>query len=126
MTVAFTWARGLRRKVSPAALKSFFVLAGIIVPDAREISGCSRRNINAIFTQHALQRMAKRQLQREWVHRVIASLARIEPDEIDATLEHRLGIVPELANRVLRVIVSRDEPKRVITVHLDRKMKGYS
>jgi len=31
---------------------------------------------------------------------------------------------PELANRALRVIVSKDEPKRVITAHLDRKMKG--
>jgi len=38
-------------------------------------------------------------------------------------LEHRLGIVPELADRVLRVIVSKTEPKRVITVHVDRKMK---
>jgi hypothetical protein len=31
--------------------------------------------------------------------------------------------VPELANRVLRVIVSKDEPKRVITAHVDRKLK---
>ncbi len=30
----------------------------------------------------------------------------------------------ELANRALRVIVSKDEPKRVISAHLDRKMKG--
>lgn len=44
--------------------------------------------------------------------------------EVDATLEHRLATVPELANRVLRVIVSKDEPKRVITAHLDRKLKG--
>jgi Arc/MetJ-type ribon-helix-helix transcriptional regulator len=43
---------------------------------------------------------------------------------VDATLEHRLAAVPELANRALRVIVSKDEPKRVITAHLDRKMKG--
>jgi hypothetical protein len=32
--------------------------------------------------------------------------------------------VPELANRVLRVIVSKGETKRVVTVHPDRKMKG--
>jgi hypothetical protein len=32
--------------------------------------------------------------------------------------------VPELANRILRVIVSKDEPKRVVTAHLDRKTKG--
>ena len=68
--------------------------------------------------------MAKRQLQREWVERVVTSPARIEPDENDAALEHRLATVPELANRVLRVIVSKDEPKRVITVHLDRNLKN--
>lgn len=47
--------------------------------------------------------------------------AHIEPDEVDATLEHRLATVPEFANRVLRVNVSKDEPGRVITAHLDRK-----
>jgi len=76
------------------------------------------------YTEHALGRMAKRQLQREWVERVVTSPARIEPDENDAALEHRLATVPELANRVLRVIVSKDEPKRVITVHLDRNLKN--
>ncbi len=39
-------------------------------------------------------------------------------------LEHRLATVPELDGRVLRVIVSISEPKRVITAHLDRKIKG--
>ena len=47
-----------------------------------------------------------------------------QQDEVDAELEHRLAAVPELANRVLRVIVSKDEPRRVITAHLDRKLKG--
>ncbi len=68
--------------------------------------------------------MAKRQLHKEWIERVIGHPSRIEPDEVDATLEHRLAAVPELANRVLRVIVSKDEPKRVITAHVDRKLKG--
>ena len=77
-----------------------------------------------IYTEHVLRRMAKRQLREEWIERAVANPARIEPDEVDATLEHRLGSVPELANRVLRVIVSKDEPRRVITAHLDRKLKG--
>ena len=76
-----------------------------------------------IYTEHALRRMAKRKLREEWIERVVSNPSRIEPDEVDATLEHRLAAVPELANRVLRVIVSKDEPKRVITAHLDRKMK---
>lgn len=76
------------------------------------------------FTQHALQRMAKRQLRQEWVERAVASPARIEPDAQDAALEYRLAAVPELAGRVLRVIVSKVEPRRVVNVHLDRSMKG--
>ena len=76
------------------------------------------------YTQHALQRLAKRQLQEAWIERAVANPLRVEPDEQDPSLEHRLAVVPELASRVLRVIVSKDEPKRVITAHLDRKMKG--
>jgi hypothetical protein len=34
-----------------------------------------------------------------------------------------LGRVPELANRILRVIVTKADPIRVVTMHLDRKMK---
>lgn len=75
------------------------------------------------FTQHAVGRMAKRQLQREWVERVVAKPETVEDDEFDSELEHRLGKVPELANRVLRVIVTRSDPMRVVTVHLDRRMK---
>ena len=77
-----------------------------------------------IYTEHALRRMAKRQLREEWIERVVNNPSRIEPAEVDATLEHRLATVLEVANRVLRVIVSKDEPKRVITAHLDRKLKG--
>jgi len=80
--------------------------------------------MSLIYTEHALQRMAKRQLPQEWVDRTVSNPARIEPDPEDISLEHRLAILPELANRVLRVIVSKDEPNRVITAYLDRKMKG--
>jgi hypothetical protein len=71
-----------------------------------------------------LRRLAKRELREEWVQRAVDNPVRIEADEVDPALEHRLGVVPELANRILRVIVSKDEPKRVISAHLDRKMKG--
>jgi hypothetical protein len=79
--------------------------------------------MNLIYTEHVLRRMAKRQLRKEWIERVVGHPSRIEPDAVDATLEHRLAAVPELANRVLRVIVSKEEPMRVITAHLDRKLK---
>jgi len=80
--------------------------------------------MNIHYTEHARKQMAKRQLESEWVERIVRSPARTEVDGIDDSLEHRLGIVPELANRVLRVVISRDEPRRVITAYLDRTMKG--
>lgn len=80
--------------------------------------------MSLVFTKHALARLAKRQLEREWIERTVSSPARIEGDAEDPALEHRLAVVPELANRVLRVIVSKAEPKRVITAHVDRSMKG--
>jgi len=90
---------------------------------------CSRQlgggyGMNVIYTEHARQRMVKRRLAQEWIERVIANPARIEPDETDPELEHRLGRIPELADRVLRVIVAKSEPMRVITMHLDRNLKG--
>ena len=75
------------------------------------------------YTQHAVARMAKRQLQPAWVQWVVASPDLVEDDNVDSELEHRLGKVPELANRVLRVIVTKSDPMRVVTVHLDRRMK---
>lgn len=77
-----------------------------------------------IYTEHVLRRMAKRQLRVEWIERAVEFPTLIEPDAVDALLEHRLAVVPELASRVLRVIVSREEPRCVITAHLDRKLKG--
>jgi hypothetical protein len=38
--------------------------------------------------------MAKRGLRAEWIERVVAHPSRIEPDEVDAALEHRLAAVP--------------------------------
>jgi hypothetical protein len=90
----------------------------------QEKSEWRRRQIKLIYTKHVLLRMVKRELREEWIERVVRNPSRVEPDEVDPALEHRLAPVPELANRVLRVIVSKDEPKRVITAHLDRKMKG--
>jgi hypothetical protein len=76
------------------------------------------------YTQHAVGRIAKRQIQVAWIERAVQQPDVVEDDEFDAELEHRLGKVPELANRVLRVIVTKTDPMRVVTLHLDRRMKG--
>jgi uncharacterized DUF497 family protein len=76
------------------------------------------------FTKHAMQRLAKRGLKPEWIEKIVAAPQLVEPDLEDADLEHRLGVLPELDNRVLRVIVSISEPTRVITAFPDHSMKG--
>lgn len=80
--------------------------------------------MHPIYTRHALARLEKRKIKRAWVEQVVGNPDSIEADGVDPTLQHRLGKVPELANRVLRVIVSLDEPMRIITLYLDRNMKG--
>jgi len=68
--------------------------------------------------------MGKRAIKPEWVDRVIRAPAFRHDDDNDPELEHCLAKIPELANRVLRVIVSKSEPKKVITLYPDRNMKG--
>jgi len=72
------------------------------------------------YTRHALARMEKRLLTREMVESVLAHPEKRMPDPVDPQLEHCWGKVPALANRTLRVIVSTESPRRVITAHLDR------
>jgi uncharacterized DUF497 family protein len=76
------------------------------------------------YTEHALLRMTKRGIDPEWVERLIRNPTLRLDDNSDSELEHRLAKVPELANRVLRVIVSKKEPRRVVTLYPDRNMKG--
>jgi hypothetical protein len=76
------------------------------------------------YTQHAVGHIAKRQIQVAWIERAVQQPDVVEDDEFDAELEHRLGKVPEPANRVLRVIVTKTDLMRLVTLHLDRRMKG--
>jgi len=81
--------------------------------------------MNYTLTRHARDALAKRKITTEWLERTLAGPQRIEPDAADPALEHRLAVIPEHGNRVLRVIVNRsDDPMRVVTVFFDRKMKG--
>ncbi len=80
-------------------------------------------SIEIHYTEHALLRMGKRAIKPEWVDRVIRDPAFRHDDDNDPELEHCLANIPELANRVLRVIVSTSEPRRVVTLYPDRNMK---
>lgn len=57
----------------------------------------------------------------ELIEQVLNQPERVEPDSVDAELEHRLGRIREHDGRVLRVIVKKaTSPLRVITCYFDR------
>ena len=81
--------------------------------------------INFKLTHHAEDAPVKRKIEKEWLERVLAFPQRIEPDATDPMLEHRLAVISECENRVLRVIINpHTNPVRVITLFFDRKMRG--
>ena len=77
------------------------------------------------LTQHARDMLAERQILTEWMERVLANPARVEPSVTDATVESRLAKIAEHGGRVLRVVVNKKAvPERVVSVYFDRTMKG--
>ncbi len=77
------------------------------------------------LTQHAENAVIRRKIRTEWLERALAAPERIVVDPVDDTLEHRLVIIPEYGDRVLRVVVNRiTEPRRIVTLFFDRNMKG--
>ena len=77
------------------------------------------------LSQHAKDALIRRGISREWLERTLAFPQRTEPDVIDTGLEHRLAVIPEHGNRVLRVIINAQvTPVRVVTAYFDRAMKG--
>jgi hypothetical protein len=75
-----------------------------------------------MYTQHARDVMAEREIPQAWVERVLEIPLETEPHE-DGT-RHYLAPVPEWGNRTLRVVVNEAvEPPRVVTVFFDRRRR---
>ena len=69
--------------------------------------------------------MAERQIPIEWIECTLDSPELVIPDPNDPTIERCFRRFSEFGGRVLRVAVNRAvEPKRVVSVFFDRKMKG--
>nr|WP_282586672.1 DUF4258 domain-containing protein [Lichenifustis flavocetrariae] len=74
-----------------------------------------------VYSNHALDMLVERSLERAWVERTVLAPAAIEldPKHTDRTRAYRA--VPERDGRVLRVVYSRyDDHIRIITLFLDR------
>ena len=77
------------------------------------------------FSIHARRALAEREIRIEWVELTLEAPELTLPDPNDATVERCFRRIPEFGGRVLRVAVNRTvEPKRVVSVFFDRKMKG--
>ena len=69
--------------------------------------------------------MNERSIKREWMEKVLAHPALVEPDRDDPEITHALGNIPEHGGRVLRVVFNgTGKPVKIVTVYFDRAMKG--
>jgi len=77
------------------------------------------------LTRHASRMIDRRNIRENWIDRTLEDPDLVEPDEDDPSLEHRLRVIPEYEDRVLRVIINTEvEPPKLVTVFFDRTMKG--
>lgn len=78
-----------------------------------------------VLTFHARKRLLQRDISLEWVARVLMNPQWLEPDTKDPTLAHALSRIPEMGDRVLRVVYNwTTEPIRIITFHPDRRERN--
>jgi hypothetical protein len=78
-----------------------------------------------VLTAHAQVVLEERAIPLEWVERVLARPARVDPDPGDPELRHALGRIEEHGNRVLRVVYNETVvPRRIVTVYFDRTMRS--
>jgi hypothetical protein len=77
------------------------------------------------FSLHAIEVLEQREIEIEWVARVLAEPAVMRRDPADPGLVHAFGAVPEREGRVLRVVYNQEEDSiHIVTVFFDRSVKG--
>ena len=80
---------------------------------------------NYILSNHAEKVITERKIRHEWIDDAFSKPDKIEIDTKDNNLEHKLKIIEEFDNRVLRVVCNKFvEPVMIVTAFFDRKMKG--
>jgi len=82
--------------------------------------------MNYELTEHAKESLKKRtNIRIQWLEQALEAPHLIEPDPVDAELEHRLLRIDQFGGRVLRVVLNKTvDPLRIITVFFDRSMRG--
>jgi len=76
------------------------------------------------FTQHALDTLRDRGIQRAWAEAAVRNPDWVKPDAGSPGVERRFRRTPEAADRVLRVpVVETNDEIRVITAMFDRNAR---
>jgi hypothetical protein len=74
-----------------------------------------------LVSQHALDRMVARRIEREWAERTLLEPEFVREDPRKDGIWRAFRQIPEAGGRWLRVVYSeRDEDRRMKTVFLDR------
>ena len=77
------------------------------------------------FSHHAAEMLRRRGIRREWVDVAMVSPQRVERDAAEPSIVHHLRTIEECEGRVLRVFYNEAvSPVRIVSVFLDRRMKG--
>jgi hypothetical protein len=77
------------------------------------------------LSSHAVQRMQDRRIHQTWLDAALSEPDQLEQDQVDPTVTHAFKRIPEMDNRVLRVVYNAvRQPIRVISLYFDRGMKG--
>ena len=80
---------------------------------------------NLRLSSHAKKVIFERNIKLTWIENTFNNPDKIEIDLYDNTLEHRLKIINQYDNRILRFIYNKTvNPVLVITAFFDRRMKG--
>lgn len=77
------------------------------------------------LSKHAEKVIAERNINIDWIEQAFILPDKIESDKKNDILEHRLKVIKENDDRVLRIVCNKNEfPELIVTVFFDRRMKG--
>ncbi|OHD80473.1 MAG: hypothetical protein A3J97_14155 [Spirochaetes bacterium RIFOXYC1_FULL_54_7] len=77
------------------------------------------------LSDHAELVISERGIKLLYIERTLETPSLIADDRIDKELQHRLRVIPEYEDRILRVIVNVSKnPIHIVTAYFDRSMRG--
>ena len=80
-----------------------------------------------VYTTHALDTFALRELEQTWIERTVLKPEATEPDPDHPERTRAYRVVPERGGRILRVVYVRDgDTVRIVTAFLDRGRRRVS